>query len=75
MGPLQPNSSFVNFCDVWSQFRQLLLSTGELWPLGPCKRRGSRGEGGSAKLWSRWRAQTQEPCVTVPALPLTGCVT
>lgn len=48
MGLLQPNSSFVNFCDVWSQFRQLLLSAGELWPLGPCKRRGSRGEGGSA---------------------------
>lgn len=30
MGLLQPNSSFVNFCDVWSQFRQLLLSAGEL---------------------------------------------
>lgn len=53
MGPLQPNAAFINFQDVWSQFRQLLLFTGVMvtWPL---QERGFR--------W-RWEAT---PTVELP---------
>ena len=42
----QPNYAFISFHEVWSWLRQLLpLLTGELWPLGPCERGDSSGEG------------------------------
>lgn len=54
MGPRQPNSAFINFRDVWSPFRQLLLFRGELRPLGSCLRGDVKGE--AAPLGSRRRA-------------------
>lgn len=42
---LQPNSAFINFRDIWSLSRQLLLLTVKLRPLGPV-RGGPKGDGG-----------------------------
>lgn len=70
-GTLQPNSAFINFRDVWSRSRQLLLLTAELRHLA--LREGIPRETEAAPTTEQ--AQGVHPGHGDPALPLPGCVT